>query len=263
MQVARHDTIGAGIARMGVHELAVSETMWRLAAGDDLAVDVGANIGYFTGLLACCVREVIAFEPNPRLHRFIVDNIARWNGVGERVRLDVRAASNNNGVATLHLPPDYVENYGIATLEPSDGAASYDVQTVRLDDVVAGRRVGVLKIDVEGHEMTALEGASDSLNKGLIRDIIFEDHHLLPSRVSTLLESAGFTIRGIEETLTGPTLVPPSHTRQAWDAPTYLATRDRGRTERLMQARGWRCLRGRAPKLALATRAGGGMPGGE
>src|ERR1700728_4384379 len=61
MLVAREDTIGAGIARMGVHELAVSETMWRLATGDDMALDVGANIGYFAGLLACRVREVIAF----------------------------------------------------------------------------------------------------------------------------------------------------------------------------------------------------------
>lgn len=245
MQVARDDAIGAGIARIGVHELSVSETVWRLAAGDDLALDVGANIGYFTGLLACRVREVIALEPNPQLYRFINSNISRWNGVGERVRLDVRAASDDNRLAPLYLSSDYEKNYGLASLGASDGALSYEVQTVRLDEVIAGRHVGVLKIDVEGEEVTVLEGATDSLGQGLIRDIIFEDHEPLPSQASTMLESVGFLISGVEETLTGPTLFPPNRAPRVWDAPTYLATRDRERTERLMKARGWHCLRGR------------------
>jgi FkbM family methyltransferase len=245
MQVARGDAIGSGIARMGVYELAISETMWRLADGDDLALDVGANVGYFTGLLACRAREVIALEPNPQLLRFIAGNIDRWNGTGERVRLDARAASNRSGVATLNLPCDYEMNLGLATLEASDGTASHEVQTVCLDEVIAGRHVGVLKIDVEGHEMKALEGASDSLGKGLIRDIIFEDHHPLPSPVSMMLESVGLAISGVEESLTRPILTPSDRAPQGWYAPTYLASRDPERTARLMAARGWRCLRGR------------------
>ena len=175
MMVARSDVLGAGIARMGVHEMAVSETMWRLAAGDQLAVDVGANIGYFTGLLACRAAQVIAFEPNPRLHRFVKANIAAWGVVGERVELDLRAVSDHEGTAVLHLPAAYAANFGVATLEASEETESFEVATVRLDDVIAGRAVGLLKIDVEGHEMTAFEGARESLAAGLIRDIVFED----------------------------------------------------------------------------------------
>jgi len=245
MLIAREDTIGAGIARMGVYELPVSETIWRLAAGDALALDVGANIGYFTGLLACRAKEVIALEPNPRLHRFITANIDCWRGIGEKVRLDTRAASDSDGTALLHLPAAYANNYGLATLEISEGTVSYEVGSVRLDELIAGRAVGVMKIDVEGHEMAALKGARDSLAAGLIRDIIFEDHRPLPSPVSTMLESAGFSIAGITQTLFGPTLAPPDRVHESWDAPTYLATRDRERTEQLMAARGWRCLRGR------------------
>jgi FkbM family methyltransferase len=244
MLVARRDLIGGGIARMGVHELAVSEVMWRLAEDDELAIDVGANIGYFTGLLACRAREVTALEPNPRLRRFIVANIERWE-VGKKVRLETRAASDSSGTALLHLPDDYESNYGVATLEAHDGTTSYDVETVRLDDVIEGRHVGVLKLDVEGHEMTALRGAGGSLAQGLIRDIIFEDHQPFPSPVATALQSAGFTIRGIQQTLTRPVLVPPDRAHTGWDAPTYLATRDPDRTNRLMAPRGWRCLRGR------------------
>jgi len=245
MTVARSDVLGAGIARMGVHELAVSETMWRLAAGDQLAVDVGANIGYFTGLLACRAARVIAFEPNPRLHRFVKANIAAWGDVGERVALDVRAVSDHEGTAVLHLPAAYAANFGVATLEASEETESFEVATVGLDDVIAGHAVGVLKIDVEGHEMTAFEGARDSLAAGLIRDIVFEDLQPLPSRVSQTLEASDFTIFGIEETFSRARLVAPDSVSRHWDAPTYLATRDPARAERLMAPRGWRCLRGR------------------
>ena len=241
MLVARNDVIGAGIARMGVHELGVSEVMWRLSQGDELAIDVGANVGYFTGLLACRAQEVIALEPNPRLHRFIAGNIQRW-GTREKIVLDTRAASTQEGTATLHLPSEYAENFGIGTLEPVAGTGSYEVATVRLDDVIAGRNVGVLKIDVEGHELSALEGASDSLVRHLIRDIVFEDHQPLPSPVSQMLESAGFAIWGIEQALTSPRLV-SERAPQGWDAPTYLATREPERIKRLMRSRGWHCLR--------------------
>jgi FkbM family methyltransferase len=243
MLVARSDTIGSGIARMGVHELAVSETIWRLSEGDELALDVGANIGYFTGLLACRVTAVVALEPNPRLLRFLAGNIERWD-VARHVTLDVRAASNSSARAELHLPPEYDGNYGIATLEASAGTVSYEVETVRLDELIAGRRVGVLKIDIEGHEPAALDGASESLASGLIRDVVFEEHEPLPSPVSRMLESAGFTIAGIEESLTRPLLVSDRAPR-GWEAPTYLATRDQERTARLMKPRGWQCLRGR------------------
>jgi FkbM family methyltransferase len=242
MLVARSDTIGSGIARMGVHELAVSETIWRLSQGDELALDVGANIGYFTGLLARRVAAVVALEPNPRLLRFLAGNIERWD-VGAHVTLDARAASNSSGPAELHLPPAYDGNYGIATLEASAATVSYEVETVCLDELIAGRPVGVLKIDVEGHELAALEGASESLAGGAIRDILFEEHQSLPSPVSRMLESAGFTIAGIEETLTRPVLV-ADRVPRGWDAPTYLATRDCERTGRLMRPRGWHCLRG-------------------
>jgi FkbM family methyltransferase len=247
MRVRREDVLGAGIARMGVHELAVSEAMWRLSEPDDLAIDVGANIGYFTGLLAARAHQVIALEPSPQVQDVLAENIARWENAS-RVRLDKRAASRAEGMATLSLPADHRQNHGLATLERTLPSVAYDVETVRLDSIIAGRAVGILKIDVEGHETAVLEGASESLDKGLIRDIVFEEHDPLPSRVSRLLEAASFAISGIEQTLRGPVLV--ERRPSGWEAPTYVATRDPERMARLMRPRGWECLRGgraRAP----------------
>ena len=80
--------------------------------------------------------------------------------------------------------------------------------------------MGILKIDVEGHELAVLEGT----RLEDVGDVFFEEHQPLPSPVSRLLEAAGFVIHGIEESLTRPLLV--ERTPRGWDAPTYLASRD-------------------------------------
>ena len=67
IEVDTGESVGSGIARLGVHEAAVTEAMWRLADPTDLALDVGANIGYFTSLLASRVDRVVAFEAHPLL----------------------------------------------------------------------------------------------------------------------------------------------------------------------------------------------------
>ncbi len=249
--VARQEQVGAGLTRMGVHELAVSEVMWRLTEPGDLALDVGANVGYFSGLLALRAGEVIAFEPNPHLVRFLEGNRRRWGPSGKKVHVDHRAVSDRCGTALLHLPAAFASNYGVATLATSgeDDLESIEVVTVALDEVVAGRPVGLLKIDVEGHELAALHGARETLARRLVRHIIFEEHLRLPSPVSVLLEDAGFTIFGIEEAFLGPRLTLPSWVRRGWDAPTYLATQQPQRARSLLRPRGWRVLYPRLSRL--------------
>ncbi len=230
------DVIGRGIARTGVHELAVSETVWRLTGPEDLAVDVGANVGYFTGLLARRAREVIALEPNPLLLPILRENIARWQG---EVRLLPVAASDTRGHAHLHLLAGYEHNNGIASLvEQGTGEGSYEVETTRLEDVIQGRPVGILKIDVEGHELSVLAGTP----LDLVREIVFEHHGPLAGPVIDALRAADYEIRGIEESFLGPHLV--DRVPRSWDAPTYLATRRLDEVRRLIAPRGWRCLRG-------------------
>jgi FkbM family methyltransferase len=238
------DPIGRGIGRMGVHELPVSEVMWRLSGGDELAVDVGANVGYFTALLSRRVRHVVAFEPNPRLTTTVRINTARL-AAGDRVELREEAVSDRDGTASLFMPEDFSESLVLASLEAAGGDRSFEVPTVTLDGVLGDATVGVLKIDVEGHELEVLRGAHEGLAQGRVRDVIFEDHQPLPSPASELLVDAGYTIFGIRERFGGPQLTAPERRTGVWDAPTYLATRDALRARRLLSRRGWHCLRPR------------------
>ena len=248
IKVSTSGPLGAGIARKGVHELPVTEVAWRLADPGDLALDVGANIGYFTLLLAARCREVRSFEPHPALRRRLAANVEQLGEAARKVTIDARAVSDRSGTATLSIPAEFAANPTVASLvKRDDEVAVEEVATVRLDEALGMASVGVMKIDVEGHEAAAFAGASRALAEGRIRDVLFEEHETLPTAASELLTRSGYTIFGLRQRLTGVALVPPSAigARPRWDAPTYLATREPDRAADRLRRRGWHSLRPR------------------
>jgi hypothetical protein len=79
------ELLGRTLDRNGVYELAVSEFLFRLADRGELAVDVGANIGYMSSVLAASVGpggQVRSFEPHPDLFRCLTLNTRAWEGEG-------------------------------------------------------------------------------------------------------------------------------------------------------------------------------------
>ncbi len=152
-------------------------------------------------------------------------------GGGQAIKvIEVRqeAVSSSAGVLPLAVDPDtFARNKGTASLEQADHGESTNVRTVRLDDEFSDG-LGVLKLDVEGHEIAALQGADALLTGGRIRDILFEEHLQPPTPVTTLLESRGYTVLGIRQGLAGPIVSAPAdaYDRQLWDPPALLATTD-------------------------------------
>jgi FkbM family methyltransferase len=246
--VSSSDVLGRGIIRRNVHELAVTEAMWRLTSPADVAVDVGANAGYFTALLAFRAREVLSFEPHPRLAARLTNVIADWPvAYREKVTLTAAAVSERSGTAVLSIPTEFVRNEGLATLNPGHPTAEgIEVQTVSLDEAVGGRGVGVMKIDVEGHELSAFRGATELLKRGAIRDIFFEEHDPLPTPVSRLLSDHGYSTFGLAERFRGAQLSDPAASQPRWEAPTYLATLDPSRARMRIRLDGWNSLRPRS-----------------
>jgi FkbM family methyltransferase len=218
--------------------------MWRLADPGDVAADIGANIGYFTSLLAVRCRRVVAFEPHPLVRRRLAANVARWGAASDRVRIDERAVSRAAGRARLTEPPDFLARQGSATLRTAEAQQGLEVSTASLDQGIADEHVSVLKIDVEGHELAVLEGAQTVLSR--VREVFFEEHEALPTPTTRLLEASGFALFGLVQHLRGVRLTTAwdPRSRPAWDAPTYLATRDPDRALRRMRKHGWCSLRG-------------------
>jgi FkbM family methyltransferase len=134
----------------------------RIVPEGAVTVDVGANCGLYTRKLARLSKQVYAFEPSHKM----ADLLRRTSA--SNVRVHEIALSDQTGNAELFIPQDNQEPiYGLASLEPRLGSpnkrgVSISVPTARLDAIVH-QDVAFVKIDVEGHELSVLNGAVELL----------------------------------------------------------------------------------------------------
>ncbi len=242
------DDIGRALWTTGVYDLAVSEALWRLIEPGDTVVDAGANIGYMTSLMvarAGAAGTVWAFEPHPALFAELAANRERWRAPGHAaVELRELALSDRPRDTVLVEGAAFAANRGTARVADGD-APGIGIHLSTLDaELPVAARLGVLKVDVEGHEAAVLRGATQLLAKRAIRDIVYEEHQ--PDSDSTaLLRSRGYQIFDIRKRLFGPALEVPGRGRApAWMPPSRLASADPERARARLARRGWRCLGG-------------------
>jgi FkbM family methyltransferase len=254
LTVSRLDNVARSVDRLGVHDLVVTETLWRLIEQGDTTIDVGANVGYMTLAMIARMRgggRVFAFEPHPALFQELSGNLLGARARYPHVEVIARneALSDSRGTAWLSQPPGFEDNRGLAAIAPhADGdRAGHEVPTRPLDDYAAelGADVALAKIDVEGHEPAVLRGARGLLERGVIRHIVLEEHGRYPTESTRLLESLGYSIFFLERTLLRPNLGEPGRpARSAWEPPNLLATRRPDEVRALFAASGWQSLRG-------------------
>ena len=186
--------IGLGILRGGYeqHELAFARSVLRPG---DVAIDVGAHIGFFTIELAATVGargHVYAFEPLPSNLELLEQSI-RENYFESRVTLERAAVSDKNGTATLRYAAQSLNTGGAflseASVEGLGALSSSAVRTVRLDDYKTRGPVRLIKMDVEGAEPAVVAGARELI----ARDrpvVVSEVHPEQLARVSSSSPSA-------------------------------------------------------------------------
>ena len=250
LEVHAGEAIGLSIVTGGVFDPCVSEAMHRLVDPGDLVADVGANQGYLTSLAAARTGSsgcVLAFEPHPRVYSVLARNVERWTDFSGVAPVEARqiALSDTDGIGTLSSGSEFEANMGLAALKPDavpDGKGLLPVTMSRLDDIIGDRIVGLIKIDVEGHETEVLRGAVELLHSGRVRDVIFEDHHDYPDDATKLVEGAGLHLFSLANDLFGLEIGVPADRGEtpAWPGPSYLATRDPQRALDRLRPRGWR-----------------------
>jgi FkbM family methyltransferase len=259
IQARSTETIGRCIATQGVYDLPVSETIFRLSEPGDISLDVGANIGYMSLILAQKVGPaglVVSFEPNPVLHGLIERNLQVWAKSSlAPIRLEKCALSFRDGQATLAIPAGFDANQGIASLDAAGSDVTHSDVThldatgteftvaVRRLDCFGFDRIGVMKIDVEGHEAHVFEGARQLLERHAIRDIVFEEQDVFPAASHNILAKCGYRIFRLSRSMFGPLLLtpesPPRHRNQPSN---FLATVDPVRARKRLAKRRWDVL---------------------
>ena len=131
----------------------------------DWILDVGANVGHYTARLSALVGpegRVIAFEPIPHTFALLASNMPYFPY--PNVTLLNVALSSEPGNLRMDIPveSDGTANYYQASIT-EDGTIG--VLGITVDTLNLPRRVALVKIDAEGHELLVLRGMARLLDR--------------------------------------------------------------------------------------------------
>jgi FkbM family methyltransferase len=143
------DHIGSRVTAFGRYERDELDALAELLEDKKLikgaCLDIGANIGNHTVYFANLFREVHAFEPSPDPFALLQQNTRRLSNV----------QCHHIGAGSIHNHTKDV------------GASAVEISVVELDRFLSAHEldIGLMKIDVEGHELQVLEGSSATITR--------------------------------------------------------------------------------------------------
>lgn len=158
----KSDWIQAHQCRGDFFERDILEVLKIHCCPEKIFVDVGANIGNHSVFVSkfCAVSGIVTFEPNPRAISLLRVNLA-LNACNNVDTSYVGLALGSAG-RRLRIVAPPIDNLGGARLVQDDGG---DIASLRGDDVLATKPVGLMKIDVEGMEFDVLEGLQKTIER--------------------------------------------------------------------------------------------------
>ncbi|MFI5329980.1 MAG: FkbM family methyltransferase, partial [Desulfobaccales bacterium] len=149
------------------HERYEAALVARLLDPGEVFWDVGANVGYFSLVAAAAVGEpgeVVAFEPGAAALERLTENVSL--NPYKHIRIFNLAVAEAEGEATLYRA-DGIADSSASLFSAAAGAAAGEIcRTVALDGWLKQeglRPPDFLKLDVEGAELAALQGAAGLL----------------------------------------------------------------------------------------------------
>ena len=197
----------------GIHSKIDFEIFQKYVKKGDNVLDIGANIGYFTLMLAKLVGptvKVFAFEPDPRNISLLKKNI-ETNGY-QNVVVVPKAVSNVNEKCTLFTSQSTFGQNRIYEPKKTKNQEYVPIEseTIFLDNFFMNNEkienISFVKIDVEGAEKYVLEGMKNilSLNKNIkifseIDLDFLNDAGSSYTEMIEFLEKRGFTVFLVNE----------------------------------------------------------------
>lgn len=165
------------------------------------ALDIGANRGIVSYYMSKRFPQVHSFEPNAELGAFL-EKVLPSNCTLHRCALSDEAGENDLSVALesgipIHGRGRILEAVEIANAGTAEPSLSFAVQKIRLEtlDSQGLRNIGLIKIDVEGHEAKVIRGGVGTLleNKPVLVVEIEKRHTGRPAgETIAYVESLGY-----------------------------------------------------------------------
>lgn len=167
MLAIKNDAITNQIIRFGIYEREIIEFILKLLQKIEKPIifDVGANIGNHSLAFSLFAEQVYSFEPTVPIYQFLRQNIF------------INNIKNINAV-NKGLSDKNIESYININTTGNVGASSIGIQTenyvkdkihlIKGDSFVDEfkiQKVDLIKIDVEGHELFAIKGLNNTIEK--------------------------------------------------------------------------------------------------
>ena len=206
MHLDRHDSLNLSV--FGQFEPLETETIRARVKPGHVVVDIGANIGYYTLIMAQkagAAGRVFAFEPDPANCAILRQNVEE-NGY-KNVTVVQAAVADRTGKARLYLSAsDQVDHrlYG-----SGKSRESVEVDCYRLDDYFGdtNTHVDFIKMDIQGAEGAAAAGMRGLLARSENAVVITEfwpfglkSFGTDPGEYLAALQKLGFTLSELNET---------------------------------------------------------------
>lgn len=182
---------------LGLKDFADMMFMLHFLQPDDVFVDVGANHGVYS-LLASGLAgaQSIAYEPIPDTYGRLLHNV-ELNRLEARVKCINKALGEKEGSLCFSSKGKDGLSH-VASSDHSDAASSIEVPVTTLDAMQERQAARMMKMDIEGYEWHALQGASGLLESSNLMAIILEfnihagRYGISPEKIETLLRQRGY-----------------------------------------------------------------------
>ena len=138
-------------------------------------IDIGVYRGVYSYEMAKYSKMVHAFEPNPIIFKDIELNLGK---IIKNINLYNFALSDKENKVLLKVPirnknydkSNYEEYFqmGRATIHEQNvmgDIETFEIKSKKLDNFTFSNRISFIKIDVEGHEMSVIKGAENTIKK--------------------------------------------------------------------------------------------------
>jgi FkbM family methyltransferase len=210
-----NDLISEDIKTYGVWEPEVTNYLIKNIKPHETIIEVGANIGYYTVLMAKLVSpsgRIYSYEANGEAYD-LANLSLNINGLSEIVKLKNMGILDKTGNAILsheqsNIHSFLMTNIGATHIVPTKDNCGLkkNIRTVSLDEDLSGlKNVDWLKMDIEGSELLALRGAKRIISSSPNLKIVMEwSPRMLMnfgsvSDLIDLLHGYGFKFYEIEE----------------------------------------------------------------
>jgi FkbM family methyltransferase len=175
------------------------ELYYQLKPGD-VVVDAGAFTGDYTVYASRKVGptgRVLAFEPDPKTCRILERNLKRERF--QNVTIIPKGLWNENTTLTFQVL-NSLQSHVAASPAPGEAPDRVQVEVVRLDDELQRlgiTKVDLLKMDIEGAEIQAIEGCEKVLAENNVH-VAIAAYHIVNGETTSLFLEKFLRARGYE-----------------------------------------------------------------